>query len=732
MPDDPLLRLLLGAVVAAVLGWLLNQLPSLPQVPGRTFSVLRLAFELVILGVSLSWLANPPESSSEKTKALVEALGILCLVFFTIDASQLVNILRRNAGPSSEPDRGGTAGISPKQEYRILKILQEEVKKEVKGRLSGSLHNKVHLALCMKAQPKQVDSPLARGIKIGMQPHYPATPRTNVIEVFEHPEVAGKLLILGAPGAGKTTMLLDLAKQLLARNEEDFEQPIPVLLDLSSWQKDEQSIFDWVVAQLNLRHRVRADVGQRWLREQKLLPLLDGLDELASERQAKCVEAINAWLQSDERPGRVVVCSRLKEYESHEASLNLNGAICLLPLEQSQIKEYLLRVTGPELWQSIASDPALLDLAQTPLFLSIITLAHQEISLPEWHQLASSQERQRYLFDAYIRRMLERTIKSQEYTEHKKPTSEKTRYWLIWLAQRLKAGNQTEFLIEKMQPTWLQERSQKRAYQIGCVLIGGLVGVPIGVLIGVLRSGLMFGLKSGLTSGLTFGLMFGLMFVPGVGLGPRQMDEISVVETLSWSWKKAWSGLCRIPIPELRIGLLSGLLSGLLGSLLVDPKFGAMLVLMLALLFRLRLGLRGGLSGLEVERKATPNQGIRRSACNAVCGALIVGLMFSLIIGMVGGLISGLVVEPIVALRFMLTTGLVIGLIIGLLQYGGITCIQHFTLRLVLWQSGNIPWNYARFLNYATERLLLQRVGGSYRFTHDLLREHFAQMPERS
>ncbi|MBW4636333.1 MAG: tetratricopeptide repeat protein [Iphinoe sp. HA4291-MV1] len=35
--------------------------------------------------------------------------------------------------------------------------------------------------------------------------------------------------------------------------------------------------------------------------------------------------------------------------------------------------------------------------------------------------------------------------------------------------------------------------------------------------------------------------------------------------------------------------------------------------------------------------------------------------------------------------------------------------------------------DYARFLNYATERLLLQRVGGRYRFMHDLVRESLAQ-----
>ena len=56
----------------------------------------------------------------------------------------------------------------------------------------------------------------------------------------------------------------------------------------------------------------------------------------------------------------------------------------------------------------------------------------------------------------------------------------------------------------------------------------------------------------------------------------------------------------------------------------------------------------------------------------------------------------------------------------------GAACVQHFTLRLVLWWRGVIPWQYARFLDYATERMFLQRIGGRYRFIHELLRDHLA------
>jgi len=37
-----------------------------------------------------------------------------------------------------------------------------------------------------------------------------------------------------------------------------------------------------------------------------------------------------------------------------------------------------------------------------------------------------------------------------------------------------------------------------------------------------------------------------------------------------------------------------------------------------------------------------------------------------------------------------------------------------------------MPWHYVRFLEEATERILLQRVGGGYRFIHPLFLDYFA------
>jgi hypothetical protein len=45
----------------------------------------------------------------------------------------------------------------------------------------------------------------------------------------------------------------------------------------------------------------------------------------------------------------------------------------------------------------------------------------------------------------------------------------------------------------------------------------------------------------------------------------------------------------------------------------------------------------------------------------------------------------------------------------------------------VLWASGTVPFRIPRFLDFASDRMLLQRVGGRYRFIHVLLRDHLAR-----
>ncbi len=184
-------------------------------------------------------------------------------------------------------------------------VLLKAIKMQVETRLESSLHNRVYIIPSQDKNPNQVEHPWSIDVKSGSKPKVRLPQNTHIITVFDQAGIDGRLLILGQPGAGKTTMLLELTQKLVERAENNLNEPIPILLSLSSWQNDQQSIKDWIITELNSGkyYKVRKDITLQWLEEGEIIPLLDGLDELAASRQESCVQKLKEFLQ----PGTGVI-----------------------------------------------------------------------------------------------------------------------------------------------------------------------------------------------------------------------------------------------------------------------------------------------------------------------------------------------------------------------------------------------------------------------------------------
>jgi hypothetical protein len=113
----------------------------------------------------------------------------------------------------------------------------------------------------------------------------------RIIDIFD--ELGRSFLILGDPGSGKTTLMLQLANKLLERADEDASLQIPVVFHLSTWGIRKLFFNDWLVEELLLRYGVPKGLGESWVEVDFILPLLDGLDEVALEHRESCVAAIN-------------------------------------------------------------------------------------------------------------------------------------------------------------------------------------------------------------------------------------------------------------------------------------------------------------------------------------------------------------------------------------------------------------------------------------------------------
>jgi len=124
----------------------------------------------------------------------------------------------------------------------------------IKGVLEQSLHGAALIALGLEERQDAVESPWGKVLQTPDQPDCLLPPNTKIVDVFD--EMGQNLLILGEPGSGKTTMLLELARDTIARAEKDSEEPIPVVFNLSSWTDSKQSIADWLVEELTTKYLI--------------------------------------------------------------------------------------------------------------------------------------------------------------------------------------------------------------------------------------------------------------------------------------------------------------------------------------------------------------------------------------------------------------------------------------------------------------------------------------------
>lgn len=225
---------------------------------------------------------------------------------------------------SSQPNR------RDENRYRMIKQVHS---RWIAGILEHSLYRATLIEVGLWEQPEVVENPWHLEIQESNVPSRPLPMSTRVVDVYD--DTSGELLILGEPGAGKTTLLLDLARELLDRAEQHENHPIPVIFHLSSWAEERQSLATWLIEELHTKYQVPYKLGTLWIKNNQLLLLLDGLDEVAREYRSACVSSINNYRQEH---GLVplVICSRSTDYLTQPFRLLLRTAAVVQPLTQSQ------------------------------------------------------------------------------------------------------------------------------------------------------------------------------------------------------------------------------------------------------------------------------------------------------------------------------------------------------------------------------------------------------------
>jgi eukaryotic-like serine/threonine-protein kinase len=602
---------------------------------------------------------------------------------------------------------------------QVRRIWIEEV-------LDRDLAQVARIELHLAEQPGAVDHPWGALLHQPGQPEQALPPGTRIAAVAARFD--GQLLILGGPGAGKTTLLLEYAADLLQRAEGKAAAPIPAVFHLSAWPAEHSLLERWLIDELVVRYGVARRLAAELIARDRLVVLLDGLDEVPGNKRTACVEAINAF-RGEHGGVPLVVCARSHDYQELATRLVLRGALVVQPLDRGQVRGWLV-VAGRPLAGLRAAlrdrDHWLWGLLHSPLLLSIAALTYKGQAA----SVISADGSVETLLGAYVKEMLARPRAPLAGPQDQVAYADAdTLRWLEWLAGRM--GEQSVFYPDWIQPDWLPTRRHRWLATTG---LGLAAALTLGLAVG-LSLGLLFGLSGGLVGALYVGAAGGLLggLLGGMGMGlTRHSARIKPIEPTRWSWSTARRGVTVGFTLSLALGLAFGLTVSLAGGL--GLGLGAGFTFCLAVLATILLG-RGFESRPNV-RPAAALEGIRAAGrvgrSSGVFGGLVVvlfgGLGFGLVIGLT---IRNLIVGLAIGLVSGLFAGLLGGLVVGLLD-GGRSYLRHRVLVVLLRRQGLIPADLLGFLEYADSRILLRRAGGGYLFVHRLLQDYFANRADQT
>lgn len=594
------------------------------------------------------------------------------------------------------------------------------------------------------------------------------------------------LLILGAPGSGKTVTLLQLARELMDQARLDAEFPIPVVLTLASWaESGQKTLADWVVGELVTRYQIPRRMGRAWLDHHELLLLLDGLDEVPAYRRDGCMKAIIDFRAEYGLAG-IVICCRREAYEGCQTQLQMGGAILLRPLTPAQIDAYLAKAPAglAPLRSRLQNDRAWQELAETPLMLNLMRLVYGEDGEATGAATAivpdnPQTDHQHTLLSAYVEQMLSRR------QAHSVFTPQELIQGLAWLAHQMNQHNQSIFQIEQMQPSWLTNRQQRWLYLlisrlttsvfIGFVLwltflatrllapqLQAAVGqtlfirslnpaTPLTIFLSFILLNLVLGLVVAMVDGWHFERRLDAAdenrFDPGIGR--RQVfisgSVVGILVTLYY-----------VPMVQPLIAVGSGFLEAVLfthgnyrqtgqsyGTEIAPVEAlswswsGAAWGLLPATAVGLTIGglgwwlfgrAFGSASGLCMALMLVIQSGLQHRAIETK-SIPNQGIHLSVRNGLLVAVLMGASVGLLTGLIWGTNFGLLLGIIFtcgGGMLNGGQQAIRHGLIRLLLWRNGRVPLHLTSFLDTAADHALLYKVGGGYVFMHQLLQKQFA------
>ncbi|HEY0449409.1 XRE family transcriptional regulator [Actinophytocola sp.] len=570
---------------------------------------------------------------------------------------------------------------------------------------------------------------------------------------------SGRLVVLGRAGSGKTILTMRFVLGLLDVNGPG--DPVPVIFSVGSWNAGTTALRDWLIEQLLRDHPGLGAPGPdgstlaaALVETGRVLPVLDGFDEIAGGLHQAALAALNATTLP------LLVTSRVDEYRAAVEStdvLTSSGAVVLTDLTATDLADYLPRTTRRRAGAGTVWEPVLADVRDhphgdlaavltTPLMVSLArtiysdTPDHDPAELLDAGRFGTREEIERHLLGSFVPTVYRHQPggrgRDRAFDE------DRVEHWLGFLAHhldRLGTHDLAWWQLGNRMPGWLR-------MVVSGLVLGIAAGLPAALVIGLIytvgvgTSGA--GLRNGLSAVLAAGPMEGLVVSLTVGLAHgaslafrSTVFEPSRVRIRLRAARRSRSTVLR----RLAVGLAVGV--GLGAGLGIARELGATFWIVgrigdttaTTVLFGLAFGLLWGLfwgvmaafeAPVDISSTASPmdllNTNRRTVAVQSLMFGLVTCLGYTAMVGVLHGPRFGLV--------YGLSYGLVLGLAISL-GAASLTAWGTWMVFARVWLpvNGRLPWSLPEFLEDAYRRGVLRRAGAVYQFRHARLQDHLKQ-----
>lgn len=190
-----------------------------------------------------------------------------------------------------------------------------------------------------------------------------------------------KMIVLGRPGAGKSTYLKSLALESIKKESQIKDRKIPIFITLKELADKGYSLMDFIAYQFDICSLEDASLFIEHLLEKgKCLLLLDGLDEVQEERKNDIIQEV-IDLSKQYHKNQFVVSCRVAAYN---AWFEKFADVEMADFNEEQIESFITKwfhkepELGKKCWEKLKDEAPLKELASTPLLLTLLCIAYDE------------------------------------------------------------------------------------------------------------------------------------------------------------------------------------------------------------------------------------------------------------------------------------------------------------------------------------------------------------------